>query len=88
MEDAPELVSQLAFEDREGVPFVELTVTEKLPELAGTDFVLGVTVRVCALCITPKTLVTVPDLMVTVASLSAPVVLLVAVKVNVLPLLV
>ena len=67
---------------------MELTATLKLPEVAGTDFVVGETVSVWALCVTTKTFVTVPDLTVTVASLAAPVVLFVAVKVNVFPFLV
>ena len=77
--------SQLTLGVTVGAPLVELTVTEKLPAAAPTDFDAGETLSVCLLCDTPNTFVTVPDLMVTVPSRAELEPMFDAVKVKVFP---
>ena len=79
--------SQLSLGVTVGAPLVELTVTLKLPELAGTDFEVGETEKLWAVCDTMKTELALPHLTVTVSSRAAPEPMFEAVKVKVPPLL-
>ena len=79
--------SQLVLAVTVGAPLVELTVTEKLPEAAPTDFCVGDTVREWALWITANAELTLPHLRVTVPSRAESEPMFDAVKVKVVPLL-